>query len=124
MVKFNYAAIAIAVAANFALGGLWYQVLFRNPVRREFMAKYSTGDFIIDIARSFVIVSAFALTMARADISSWADAILLASFLWIGFMAPAQLSEKLFGGRSWTLYLINTGYLFVSLLVAATILPL
>jgi ABC-type Fe3+-siderophore transport system permease subunit len=124
MLKFSYVAIAIAVIANFGLGGIWYQVLFRNPVRREFTAKYSTGDFIIDIARSFVTVSAFAVTMARAESSSWADATLLASFLWIGFMAPAQLSEKLFGGRSWTFYLINTGYLFVSLLVAATVLSL
>jgi Protein of unknown function (DUF1761) len=124
MLKFNYVAIAIAVVANFALGGIWYQVLFRNPVRHDFAAIYSTGDFSIDIVRSFITVSAFAVTMARADTSSWADAILLASFLWIGFMAPAQLSEKLFGGRSWTFYLINTGYLFVSLLVAATILSL
>jgi len=39
-------------------------------------------------------------------------------------MATAQLSEKLFGGRSWTFYLINTGYMFASLVVAATIFSL
>lgn len=44
----------------------------------------------------------------------------LATFLWLGFMATA----KLFGGRSWTFYLINTGYMFASLLVAATIFSL
>jgi len=48
----------------------------------------------------------------------------MAIFLWFGFMATAQLSETLFGGRSWTFYLINTGYMLASLVVAATILPL
>jgi hypothetical protein len=75
VLKFSYVAIAIAVVANFALGGIWYQVLFRNPVCREFTAIYSTGDSSIDIVRSFITVSAFAVTMARADTSSWADAI-------------------------------------------------
>jgi len=40
MPKVSYLAILIAVIANFALGGIWYQFLFRNHVRREFTAKY------------------------------------------------------------------------------------
>jgi hypothetical protein len=124
MMKNGYVAVVIAVVANFALGGIWYQFLFRNPVRREFAAKYSPRDFCVDIARSIVMVSALAVAMARTGTSSWTDAIALASFLWFGFVAPAQLSEKLFGGRSWTFYLINTGYMFASLLVAATIVSL
>jgi hypothetical protein len=35
-----------------------------------------------------------------------------------------QLSEKPFGGRSRAFYLINTGYMLVSLLVAATVFSL
>ena len=121
MLKVSYLAIAIAVIANFALGSIWYQVLFQRLVRREFTAKYSARDFAIDVARSLVMVWALAVTMTLAAANSWSDAIKLATFLWFGFMATAQLSETLFGGRSWTFYLINTGYMFVSLLVAATI---
>jgi hypothetical protein len=124
MPEVSYFAILIAVIANFALGGIWYQFLFRNPVRREFTAKYSLRDFVFDIARSVVMVWALAVIMARADIHSWPDATKLAAFLWFGFMATAQLSEKLFGGRSWTFYLINTGYMFASLIVAAIIFSL
>ena len=76
-------AILIAVIANFALGGIWYQFLFRGPVRREFTAKYSIRDFVIDIARSLVMVCALAVIMARAGINSRPDAIELATFfLW------------------------------------------
>jgi len=123
MLKITF-AILIAVIANFALGGIWYQFLFRGPVRREFTAKYSMRDFVIDMARSLVIVCALAVIIMHAGIGSWSDAIKLATFLWFGFMATAQLSEKLFGGRSWTFYLINTGYMLASLLVAATVVSL
>jgi hypothetical protein len=121
MLKISFLAILIAVIVNFALGGIWYQFLFRTPVRREFTAKYSKRDFVIDIARSLVMVWALAVIMARGGVNSWPDAMKLATLLWFGFMATAQLSEKLFGGRSWTFYLINTGYMFASLLVATTI---
>lgn len=124
MPKISYWAILIAVIANFALGGAWYQLLFRKPVRREFTAKYSLGDFVIDIARSLIMVWALAAITAWAGINSWRDAMVLATFLWFAFMATAQLSETLFGGRSWTFYLINTGYMLASLVVAATIFSL
>ena len=62
--------------------------------------------------------------MTCTPVNSWPDAEEMAIFLWFGFMATAQLSETLFGGRSWTFYLINTGYMLASLVVAATILPL
>jgi hypothetical protein len=39
MLKITF-AILIAVIADFALGGILYQFLFRGPVRREFTAKY------------------------------------------------------------------------------------
>jgi hypothetical protein len=121
MLEISYFAIPTAAVANFALGGIWYQFLFRSPVRREFTANYSARDFVIDIARSAVMVWALAVMIARAGIHSWPDAMKLAAFLWFGFMATAQLSEKLFGGRSWTFYLVNTGYMFASLLVAAIV---
>jgi len=124
MAKAGYLAISIAVIVNFVLGGIWYQIIFRNRVRREFTAMYSVRDFVIDIVRSLVMVSALAAIMARTGTSSWPEAIELAALLWFGFVATAQLSEKLFGGRSWTFYLINTGYMFASLLVAATIFSL
>jgi hypothetical protein len=124
MAKAGYLAISIAAIINFVLGGIWYQVIFRNRVRREFTAMYSVRDFVIDIVRSLVMVSALAAIMARTGTSSWPEAIELAALLWFGFVATAQLSEKLFGGRSWTFYLINTGYMFASLLVAATIFSL
>jgi Protein of unknown function (DUF1761) len=124
MLNASYLAISIAVVANFVLGAIWYQLLFRNPVRREFTAKYSAGDFIIDFARSLVMVCALAVIMARVGIGSWLESMKLAALLWLGFMATAQLSEKLFGGRSWTFYLINTGYMFASLLVTVTIFSL
>jgi Protein of unknown function (DUF1761) len=124
MPKAGYLAISIAAIINFVLGGIWYQIIFRNRVRREFTAMYSVRDIVIDIVRSLVMVSALAAIMARTGTSSWPEAIELAALLWFGFVATAQLSEKLFGGRSWTFYLINTGYMFASLLVAATIFSL
>jgi hypothetical protein len=124
MVKVNYLAVLIAVIANFALGGIWYQLIFRAYVRREFTARYSLTDFSIDFVRSLIMVWALAMLMARIGANSWLGMAELVLFVWFGFMAPAQLSEKLFGGRSWTFYLINTGYPLVSLLLAGIVISL
>ena len=48
----------------------------------------------------------------------------LAFELWLGFIAPIQMTEVLFGGKKWGLYLINTGYQLASVLVMALILSI
>ena len=122
MPNINYAAVLTAAVAYFVLGWVWYQLLFRRPVYREIAGKVTAADLTITFVRGLVMVLALAALMGRLQVHSWPSVIELAAFLWLGFMATAQLSESLFGGRSYTLYLINTGSPLVSLMIAGTIL--
>jgi Protein of unknown function (DUF1761) len=120
----NYPAVLAAAVAYFVLGYIWYQMVFRRPVYREIAGKVTATDLFVTFMRGLVMAWALAALMARTGVHSWLGAIELAGFVWFGFMATAQLSETLFGGRSWRLYLINTGYPLASLLVFGTILSL
>jgi hypothetical protein len=120
----NYLAVLVAGIAYFLLGYIWYQMIFRRLVYREIAAKVTATDLLITFVRGFVMAWALAELMALTGEHSWLGAMALAVFAWFGFMATAQLSEKLFGGRSWTLYLVNTAYPLASLIVSGTILSL
>jgi hypothetical protein len=124
MADINYAAVLAASVANFVLGGIWYQLLFRKPVYREIAGRVTPRDLSIAFVRGLVMAWALAVLMTRTGVHSWPGAIGLAALVWFGFMATAQLSETLFGGRSWRIYLINTGYPLGILLIAGTILSL
>jgi hypothetical protein len=120
----NYLAVLAAGIAYFLLGYIWYQIIFRGLVYRELAAKVTAPDLLITFVRGLVMAWALAELMALTGEHSWLGAMSLAVFAWFGFMATAQLSEKLFGGRSWRLYLVNTAYPLASLILSGTILSL
>jgi hypothetical protein len=45
-------------------------------------------------------------------------------WVWLGFFAPLQSDEVLWGGKPWKLFFINTSYRLVSLLAMGLILAL
>jgi len=50
------------------------------------------------------------------------EGAMLGAVVWLGFVATILINPVLFEGKSWTLYLINSGYQLVCLLVAGVIL--
>jgi hypothetical protein len=49
-------------------------------------------------------------------------ALVISLMLWIGLIAPVQFSDVVFGRKPMNLYLINTGYQLVSILIMGLIL--
>ncbi len=46
----------------------------------------------------------------------------LGFWAWLGFVAPVQMSEVLWGKKSWQLYGLNTAFELVSMVAMGTIL--
>lgn len=48
--------------------------------------------------------------------------ITMAFLMWFGFIMPVQMTDVMFGGKTWKLFRINTGYQLVGMLLMGAIL--
>jgi hypothetical protein len=134
----NITAVLVAVIANFILGFLWYTPLFGKAWAKEMgidMTRKPTGGEMAK-GMSFMLVGNFFMAYVFAhNNAAWSfvpDAkdmspvltINATFFTWLGFYLPVDLSRVAWEKASWKLFGINTGYHFMALLVAATILTL
>jgi len=138
-IHINPWAMLIAVVANFVLGFLWYTPLFGKMWAREhkfdMTQKPPASAFIkgltFMIVGSILMAFVFSHNIAAWDPASWgrsdsfmspAGAAFSAGiFTWLGFIIPSQLSGVAWEGRSWTLFMIDSGYHLCSLLLMALI---
>ncbi|HIH05197.1 TPA: DUF1761 domain-containing protein [Candidatus Woesearchaeota archaeon] len=128
----NYLAVALAALAAMALGWLWYSpVMFQKRWMKEVGMKPKDAAraqqegvkamgfmFLATLVMAYVLahfVDYLGATDAR-------EALWAGSWIWVGFVATVMLQPVFFERKSWTLYLINTAYNLVSLLVMAVIL--
>jgi hypothetical protein len=112
------------------IGALWYSpVLFGNAWMKLINKKPDEIDKeSANKAMSFAIIPAalsvlvLAVVLACANATTIADALVIATLVSAGFIGTSALNLVLFEGRSFLLSLLNTGYSFVSLNIAAVIL--
>jgi hypothetical protein len=125
---FNWLAVIGAAAAAVALGFLWYGPL----LGRQWMALMGFTQASMEEARrkgmtlNYVLMAISALVMAYVlgvftSVVTPTDALFLAFWLWLGFVATTLVGQVLWEGKSWTLYAINAGYYFISMLLMAAI---
>ena len=116
-------AVIAAAAIYMFLGSIWYsksgfgkQWSKLSGRKMEDMAGGNTG-YAVMIAAS--LIQAFILANLVRDVGSttMSDGLLLGAILWAGFVGVTALGDVLFGGRSWKLWQINTGYYLVVLLI-------
>lgn len=135
----NFMAILVAVVANFILGFIWYTPLFGKAWAKEMgvdtTVKPKSGEMakgmIIMVIGNFLMAYVFAHNIAAwsyvpgvKEMSETANVMNAVVFTWLGFYVPGDLSRVAWEKGSWKLFGINTGYNFMTLLVAAVILTL
>jgi hypothetical protein len=135
----NLVAVLVAVVANFILGFVWYTPLFGKAWAKEMgfdlSIKPTSGEMakgmIIMVIGNFFMAYVFAHNNAAwsyvpgvAEMSPATNIMNATLFTWLGFYLPVDLGAVAWEKKSWKLFGINTGYHFMMLLVAATILTL
>ncbi len=128
----NLLALVGAVFVYMVIGFLWYSpVLFAKPWMKlmgytpESMkeAQNEMGTLYL-LSALGALVTAFVL----AQLFKWLlpDTLNLAlgiSFMiWVGFIAPVQFTEVLFGKKQMNLFLINTGYQLSGILAMGAVI--
>jgi Protein of unknown function (DUF1761) len=135
----NILAIVVATIATFIVGFVWYTPLFGKAWGKEMGfamdRKPTSGELtkgmLLNLIGNFFMAYVFAHNNAAwtfvpgMDVmSSGASISNAAIFTWLGFYVPQDLNKVAWGGKSWKLFFIDTGYHLVMLFVAATILIL
>jgi hypothetical protein len=130
----NFIAVIVAAVAQMIIGAIWYA----PPVFGKMWMKL-TGISQKDIDEgkkqmpktyAFAFVGALIMGYILAILLNLTGAITIMDGLqigflvWLGFIATSSLSLVLFEGRKQELYLLNSGYNLVGILVMSAILAL
>lgn len=131
MIEVNIVAVLTAAVSSMVVGFLWYSpLLFAKPwmtlmgytessmkeAQKGMMKMYGLS-FIASIITAYVLFHVMTLSQNFFQYSLLATGLNTAFWMWLGFIAPVQLTDVLFGSKKVKLFLINTGYQLVSLLV-------
>lgn len=131
----NYLAVLVSAVIMMAIGAFWYSPAgfgktwaalmgWTSPEKIKAMQQGATksyiGGFIGALLTSYVLAQFVFLAGATtivtgATVGFWA---------WLGFIATTQLGAILWENKPSKLFALNTGYSFVTLLIAGAILAL
>lgn len=130
-------SIAAATVAMFAVGALWYMVLFAHiwgkihgfdklseKKQKEMQASIAPWygiQLIVTILSAWVLAVLISLLPEQSPFT-------IAALVWLGFVLPTTASNMIFGGSPegyvWHKILISGGEALVHLLVAAWVISL
>lgn len=127
---FNYWAILVSALIQWFLGAAWYSpALFAKPwMAMVFVRPDSTkkNSMIMGMIASFIGSLVTSLMLAHVVIWSHAATVaagaLIGFILWLGFIAAPLCASYIYEGRPFKLFVINTGYWFVGLLISGGLL--
>lgn len=134
-VPVNVFAVVVAGIASMAIGYVWYSpMMFAKPwMKLMGISEKSSKDGQKEMGKLMLIsfaatlVSAYVLRHVTVFSESYygldwlTTGVMTAFYMWLGFIAPVQLTDWIFGGKPFKLFMINTGYQLVSMLVMGAI---
>ena len=125
----NWLAVVACVVASMVIGFIWYnpKVFFNTwwkGIGKSEKDQPSPNPMIwvytfIASAVEAIFVSLLLTTMGSNTLAAGLQAGFM---IWLGFVAPTNLVNHLFAGRSWTVFLIEAGNHLAYLLAAGAIL--
>lgn len=128
-ITLNYWAVFVAGLAYFFLGALWYSpVLFAKPWMK--LNGYTEQDFQDSNAARYIVAffTSMIMSFVLAHIvllfgdGSIVVGIEKAVWVWIGFIATFTLTNYMFSNRPVKLFMIDSGYNLVGLLIMSVII--
>jgi hypothetical protein len=136
LVPINYLAVLVSAVVMMVLGALWYGPIFGKQwarmmgftpekmaeAQKRSMAKSYILMALGALVMSFVLAHAVIFANAYLNMGGASAGLAVGFANWIGFIAPVSLGTVLWEGKSWKLWMINSGYYLVGLLIIGVIL--
>lgn len=129
-VSVNYLAVAVAAIAAMVVGYIWYGMsAFGRPwmtaigkTEEQIKADYKPTAMVWTYL--FALITAFVLAhfISLIGASNLQDAIMVAVWAWVGFVATVIAMNGIYEGRPSSLFWINSLYQLVTLVVMAIII--
>ena len=134
----NYWAVLACGVTSIVLGTLWYGPFFGKKwmklsgitmgkmdatAKRKMMTSYgimTAGSLVM----AYVLAHSLIFAAAYTSTAGIAAGLMVGFWTWVGFIAPTSMGATLWEGKSWTLWMINSGYYLALLLTMGIILAL
>ena len=121
----NYISILIASVLSFIVGMLWYSpALFGKKwiklagVNMSKSKQKSMGSsMILGFISTIVLAYVFQYLIEALSYTGAAAGATLGFWLWLGFLSTSLIGSVLWEGKPWELYVLNSAYWLVNLLV-------
>jgi hypothetical protein len=128
----NYLAILVAAVVAFLIGGLWYSPLL---FAKQWMAAHAhtpedvaklKGEapkaYGISFVAFLIMAAILQMLLNHLDAHTWTKGALWGAHLWLGFAFTIGLMANVYSGTKFGVFLIDTGYQLVYLVVMGAIL--
>ncbi len=129
-VDINYLAVLVSGILSMIVGSLWYGPLFGKAWMKEegFTEADLTKDFNpaktygLAFVGALVAIYVLARVMGYIGAATIVEGLRTAFLCWLGFVAATKMTNYLFERKTVKLFLINSIYHLVNLLIASVIL--
>lgn len=136
--EINYLAVLLAGITYMIVGFLWYSpLMFAKPWMKQMgytmealkkeqkkMGPLYGLSFVAGLITAFMLAHVMALSENFYGYPQLQTGLTTAFFMWLGFVAPVQLTDVIFGSKKWKLFIINTGYQLTGLLAMGIVIAL
>lgn len=127
-VDVNYIAVFLAAVAGMVIGGLWYSPLLFGKLWMhlsgitekqiiEAKKKSMTVNYVLQFIALLVMACVVAHFIALMRLTTLPEIMQLVFWSWLGYQATLEFSSVLWGGKSWSLFLLNSAHNLVALVV-------
>jgi hypothetical protein len=126
-VAISWLAVIVAAIIKFAIGAVWYQLLFGKRYRE--LMKVPEGTMADGFAQALVVgfvgdlIMAYILArfVAHYGATTLAEGALIGCMAWLGFVATRMAGSVFYEKKSIELVAINAGYQLVGIVVMGAI---
>ena len=128
--QINLLPIVVSALIQWILGAVWYSpALFAKPwmamlgitpdlSKRKSMVFGMISSFVGSLILSFVLLH----TILWSGAATYAAGAFIGFLNWLGFIAAPNFAQSIYEGRPTKLFLINTGYWLVGMLITGGLL--
>ena len=134
-IEVNYLALLLAGVAYMVIGFVWYSPAVLGKPWMKLMGYTEKSlkeqqkkmgplfglSFVASLVTAFMLSHVIAMSVATFGYTRPMAGLTTAFFMWLGFVAPVQMTDVIFGDKPWKLFGINTSYQLAALLAMGAI---
>ena len=129
-VPVNYLAVALAAAAYFVLGAIWYSPAvfgsrwMKHAWGQEEIQKSTpkAAAYIGELIISFILAYILTLFIEIAQARKLLEGIVVSLWIWVGFIATTHFSAVLWARKTLKSFFIHAGFMLFGLLLMGAII--